>query len=282
MKKLACVCAAVLPLALPVMGTNLLYNGGFELGGFTNAISYVTSTNNDIPGWTVQGTASRNVALHKSPEVGQALGPEFNYAQDGSNYLDLSGNGTNHPTVVQGFPTWQGFGYVLSFWLGAASQTPAATINVQIFDERTNLNVTLTPAPTANGNISWTRFEFNWIAHANNSLLRFRDLSNTDDNASFIDNVRVEPYPSQLPPFRVLSLRYGSQGLGSPFGWVITWESLPSFTYQVLYKNSLSDATWTPLGPPFVPPASPDPAKVSFTDTTAPPTAQRFYQVMGQ
>ncbi len=263
-------------------GANLLSNGSFEAPGFSNAVSYITSTNNDIVGWSASSPSSRNIAVHKTPDVGAALGAEYNFAQEGNYYVDLSGNGTNHPTLSQGFPTWQGFDYVLSFYYGAATNSPSAVINVQIYDERTNLNVTLTPMASTNGNILWTRYEFIWTAHANNTVLRFRDISTQDDNSSFIDNVSVMPYPSQLGPFRIVSLTYGPHGLGGPIGWIITWESTPSFTYQVFYKNTLSDESWTPLGQPFIPSASPNPSRASFVDTTTNGASQRYYRVIGE
>jgi hypothetical protein len=182
--------------------------------------------------------------------------------------------------LSQGFSTWQGFAYVLSFYYGAATSSPSAVLNVQITDESTNLNVTLTPMASTNGNINWTRYEFIWTAHANGTTLRFRDISTDDSNSSFIDNVSVLPYPPQLDPFRIVSIRYGQLGFGGGIGWIVTWESRPSFTYQVFYKNTLSDESWIPLGQPFMPPLSPSFNRTSFVDTT-PGVSRRYYSVMG-
>jgi hypothetical protein len=260
-----------------ISAANLLSNGSFEAPAFANAVYYLASTNNDLPGWTVSGSSSRNVAIHKTPDVGAVMGSTFNSAKEGNYYLDLSGNGTNHPTISAGFTTWQGFRYQLSFWYGAAvTNAPDPTINVYVRDETTNVNVTLASLPATNGAIVWSYYSVTWIAHANGTGLYFHDTSTNDDNAGFIDDVRVTPYPAQLKPFRILSVNY------DPFpapGWLITWQSQPSFTYQVLYKNSLNDPQWTPLSAPFQPPLSPNYLTTSYKDTS--PIAGRIYQVAG-
>ena len=277
MKKLIPVICALglLVIGAPSDAANLVVNGSFESPGFTNAVNYINSTSG-IPGWTVVGPASRNVAVHKTPNVGVELGSAFNYAQDGSYYLDLSGNGTNHPTVQQYFTTWEGFGYALSFYIGTTSSAPTATISVQVVDPFTNLNATLTPAPSTDGNINWTYFQGTFGVGNRLVLLRFRDISNSDDNNSFIDNVRISAWPP-LTPFRILSIKKLY-----PDYCELTWESRPSFEWQVYYKDSLTDAVWTPLGDPFLTPNSIDPTKSTFRDNTTSGISQRFYQIMGR
>lgn len=267
-------------ISMPARAANLLSNGSFELPGFSDAVHYISSTNNEVTGWTVQGTASRKIALHKTPAVGSTLGQNFNFAQDGNYYLDLSATGTIHPTITQTFPTWQGMQYVLSFYIGSAVPGPLnPTINIQLYDERTNLNVTLTPAPSTGGDINWTYYEFVWTASANNTQLSIRDTSATDDNASFIDNVRAERWPRLPGAFHILSVAYTSGILFpppvTPAGWAVTWESSPSYTYQVEYKNSQSDSSWTPLGAPILADWHPT---TTFVDTTTNGTP-RFYRI---
>jgi hypothetical protein len=59
-------------------------------------------------------------------------------------------------------------------------------------------------------------------------------------------------------------------------GVTITWDNtFSNHRYQVEYKNSLSDATWTPIGSPVVATG----ATASYTDTTANGNA-RFYRVI--
>jgi hypothetical protein len=54
----------------------------------------------------------------------------------------------------------------------------------------------------------------------------------------------------------------------------LAWNAIPGRTYQVAYKNVLTDSSWQPLVPPFVAADS----WLSITDSS-PPLPQRFYQV---
>ena len=73
----------------------------------------------------------------------------------------------------------------------------------------------------------------------------------------------------QPPEFQILSLQFDDQGQA-----VMTWVSEPGQDYQVLYKDSLTDANWTVL-----------PDRISAWDTTTswtdpqPAGSSRFYQV---
>jgi hypothetical protein len=51
----------------------------------------------------------------------------------------------------------------------------------------------------------------------------------------------------------------------------------PGLTYQLEYKNDLTDATWTPLPPPLPAGAT----TLILTDTNSPPT-KRFYRIQAQ
>jgi hypothetical protein len=48
-------------------------------------------------------------------------------------------------------------------------------------------------------------------------------------------------------------------------------------TYQLEYKNSLSDASWTAIGSPFTAPSA---GQVQFTDPDASNHTQRFYHIL--
>ena len=64
----------------------------------------------------------------------------------------------------------------------------------------------------------------------------------------------------------------------TPASTIISWNyTFDGHGYQVQYKNSLSDATWTPLGAPV----TATDATASFTDTTA-HGATRFYRVISE
>ncbi|MGZ4982810.1 MAG: hypothetical protein ACXV9Q_01810 [Chthoniobacterales bacterium] len=52
---------------------------------------------------------------------------------------------------------------------------------------------------------------------------------------------------------------------------------VPGKTYQLEYKNSLSDPTWTAIGSPFTAPAA---GQVQFPDPNASTQTQRFYRIL--
>ena len=103
-------------------GSNLLVNGSFELGGFTNQygpddIMNLYSGMTNLSGWTVTCSGTNDLSWE---------GPTNDYsasASDGSYYLDLTGLEDNTPSnrVSQTVATTSGASYHLSFDLGSDS-----------------------------------------------------------------------------------------------------------------------------------------------------------------
>jgi hypothetical protein len=190
--------------APPVLAqANLIVNGSFESAGAgaggegAGRFVYVAGQQDtQINGWTLSGIG--DVYIHHSPDVGNALGANFNSAQNGSQYLDLSGGiggGTSgqHATIYQDFATVPQQTYELTFFIGAAL-APSATIHVHVDGAATLLDQTLTASAPAT-NIAWTRLRFTFTATSATTRLSFQDLSGSDDNASFVDNVAVALVP---------------------------------------------------------------------------------------
>jgi hypothetical protein len=214
----AAIALAVFLASANALEANLIVNGSFEsaaagLSDGAGRQSYVVGTHDTaISAWTLTGVG--DVYLHESPDIGNAIGSNFNHAQSGTKYLDLSGGiggGTsgNHATIYQEFLTTVGTTYELSFYIGAAF-SPFATINVQVDGAAPILNQTLTAAP-ASTNINWTQHSFLFEADSNTSKLTFKDLSSFDDNVSFVDNVSVSAVPE--PSSLVLLVGLGAAGL---------------------------------------------------------------------
>lgn len=156
-----------------------------------------------ITDWVISGVG--DVYLHKSPQIGTAIGQEFNFAEAGNQYLDLSGGiggGTSglHATISQSISTIIGESYLLEFYIGAA-RPPSASINVKLTGASSLLNQTLTATAPAT-NIVWMKQSFPFIADSLTTTLSFVDTSTFDDNYSFVDNVSISlqavPEPSSL------------------------------------------------------------------------------------
>ena len=78
-----------------------------------------------------------------------------------------------------------------------------------------------------------------------------------------------------VPPPPAFSITSVSYQVGT--GTTLTWPTFNGRTYQVEYKNSLLNTSWTPVGSPIVASGTP----TLFTDSTATGTA-RYYHVVAQ
>ncbi|HKW30476.1 MAG TPA: glycoside hydrolase family 9 protein [Verrucomicrobiae bacterium] len=63
-----------------------------------------------------------------------------------------------------------------------------------------------------------------------------------------------------------------------PDGMTLRWTSVPGFTYLVLCKNNLTDATWTDLSSDLIAVST----NTSWTDASTAGVPQRFYAVQGE
>lgn len=202
---------SALMLVSAALATNsyagLITNGSFESfgagadGGAGRSVYVAGIHTNEITGWTLSGDG--DVYLHHTPAIGNAIGENFNFAQDGETYLDLSGGigggvAGRHATIFQDFATTTAQSYVLTFYSGAALTSVAPTINVQVIGANPIFNQTIT-ALTPSTNINWIRHEFTFVADSSTTRLSFRDLSSSDDNVSFVDNVSVNPSVNSVP-----------------------------------------------------------------------------------
>jgi len=112
----ACVALTLVGAAASAhANTNLLTNGSFELGTFTNQgndTETFTAGSTVMTGWTTTG----NFVSWIGP-----TNPFLLSAQDGSNFLDLTGYHTGAPFggVTQTIATTPGKQYDLSFYLGS-------------------------------------------------------------------------------------------------------------------------------------------------------------------
>jgi len=200
MKEIKLIGMSAILLISSVLGVgaqNLLQNGSFELPGFGGNQMFVAYST-ELTGWVVGGNGS--VYVHNG------MGGIFAPAQDGSHYLDLSGDGVPHGTLFQEFATIPGLQYDLNFYIGSSANSDP-TINVQLIGVNSILNTTLTPlVPT--GNINWTEESFLFTADSSITRLSFVDVSVTDDNSSYVDNVSVTvvPEPMALLPIGLIAL----------------------------------------------------------------------------
>jgi hypothetical protein len=206
------VATAGLLMAVGAAQANVFTNGSFETpviptsGIFVNYAVGSTA----LTGWTVTGPSGGGGVSTVSGTFSQN-GVTFE-AEDGSQWLDLTGDGSNTTEgVSQTVTTTSGHSYQLSFWIGntTGGSIFGTTSTVSLF-----LNGSLTPSATdTNSNadatgLEWEEFTYDFVAGSSTTL----DFVNEDpgnDNSNGLDNVVLldqGPVTSAVPEPFTLSL----------------------------------------------------------------------------
>jgi hypothetical protein len=180
-------------LALFLCGTgqakaDLIVNGSFETPIVPNgSFSNFSQGSSALTGWTVFGAAG-GVSIVSGTFVQN--GVTFN-AEDGTQWLDLTGDGTNsNEGVSQAVTTTVGHLYELSYWVGN-------TTGGSIFGTTSTVLVSLNGVPTltsTNSNadstgLNWEQFTYTFVAGASTITLAFQNGDPPSDNSNGLDNV---------------------------------------------------------------------------------------------
>ena len=197
----------ILGLANRVQSASLLTNASFEtptvpVAGEANFNTGSTG----ITGWTVVGPQV-SIVSGSTTQLGFTLS-----AEDGTQWLDLTGNGTNSDLdgVTQSLPTAVGTTYTLSYFVGnivnpGGPLGTSSTVNVYV-----NGTLIQVAANTGAGAaINWEQFQTPFIASSSLTAITFRNGDPATDNLNGLDNVVVNaatPEPSSLPVFTVLAV----------------------------------------------------------------------------
>lgn len=197
---------------------NLLQNGGFETGDFSD--------------WTLVGTAP---ALAGPYNTVQARGTGYSVVHSGS-YGAFLGD-INVASLSQIIPTIPGQYYVLSLWLDNLVNGTNQVFNViWDTDRATNMVLSMTNPPA----FSWTKLQSLVFANGTNTTVQLQA-----ENAFGyfgLDDVYVTPVPP--PVLQSSTTRSNSVQL--------TWITAPGLAYQIQYTTNLVQTNWRNLQPPFV------------------------------
>ena len=168
----------------------LITNGSFETpvvpaGGFTDFGSGSTG----ITGWTVVGPGTSIV-------IGTfAQGCCQFPAQDGAQWLDLTGDGLNTVAgVEQAVVTIPGWQYTLTFWVGNVFDSngifgTTSSVKVRLGGINGTLLDTVTNSSATGGTQVWQQFTEHFIASGATTLIDFLNADPANDNANGLDNV---------------------------------------------------------------------------------------------
>jgi len=169
-------------LTVPVSGSELITNGGFETGpegpgGFTlvTAIDSVT-----IPGWTVE---TGDVDLYTENS--------FLTAPDGDHAIDLNGNAPG--SVSQTITTESGKTYLLTFKQSGDPLDGETVGDINVTAGNANVNLSFTePAGATRANPGSVTHQLVFTASSTSTEVAFTSLDTTDPNAGpHLDAVSV-------------------------------------------------------------------------------------------
>ena len=173
----------------PLAGANLVTNASFETpvvpaGSFTNfGVASLALT-----GWSVSGLSFTNVSI-VSGSFSQN-GVSFP-AEDGSQWLDLTGDGSNsNESVSQPVVTTAGDQYQLSYYIGNTTGGQifgtTSTVDVLLNGSLAFVDTNALPSPTT---LIWEQFTHTFIASGATTSIGFRNADPSTDNSNGLDNV---------------------------------------------------------------------------------------------
>jgi Protein of unknown function (DUF642)/PEP-CTERM motif len=183
------LCTALL-LGAPTAHANLLTNGSFEtptvtVGSFT---TFATGSSL-ITGWTVTGPQGTNVAIVSGSFVQNGVAFQ---AFDGTQWLDLTGNGSNSTEgVSQAVATTPGHVYQLSYLIGnttgGGSFGSTSTVNVSLNGVQTYND---TNSNASASSLNWQAFSHTFTSFGGAStILLFTNGDPGGDNSNGLENV---------------------------------------------------------------------------------------------
>jgi hypothetical protein len=191
----------MLAILIALAGVNtfaasLINNGSFEttspsvaVGGFVNFLSGSAG----ITGWTVVGTAGTEVSVVNTTYASECC--TFP-AEDGSNWLDLTGDGTNSDTegIEQTVATTAGHAYTLSFYVGNVfdpSGIFGTTSTADVSENGTSLGAFENRCTTCTTQLTWQLFTTTFTATAASTTLEFLNGDPGTDNSNGLDNISL-------------------------------------------------------------------------------------------
>lgn len=173
-----------------------IINGSFETPAVTAGTFQLFSTGSSaITGWTVVGPEATNVGVTSGTfSQAQILFP----AQDGTQWLDLTGTSNQIEGITQTVATTQGIAYRLSFYVGNVSGSifgTTSTVGVKIDGVSIGSFMNSTGGTPQN----WQQFTYDFTAAGASTAIEFDNLDPFPDNSNGLDAVTLDVAPTGIP-----------------------------------------------------------------------------------
>lgn len=206
MRNSAMLLALMAAFTAASLRANLIENGSFETtttpipsGSFSNFLPGSTG----LTDWTIVGVSGTEVSAVNTTFVQECC--SF-LAEDGTNWLDLTGLNTNNDTegVSQTVATTVGDSYTLSFFVGNVSDPNGlfgTASTVDISENGISLGAFTNSCSTCTRQLTWQELTATFTATSASTTLVFRngdpgtDNSNGLDNISLVDSGRAAAVP---------------------------------------------------------------------------------------
>lgn len=188
---IAIASAAAALTASTIANANFIVNGSFETPIVTvGSFEDFPVGSSALTGWTVFGPGGTNVSI-VSGSFSQS-GVTFE-AEDGVQWLDLTGDGSNSTEgVSQAVTTTSGDRYQLSYFIGNTTGGgifgTTSTVNVLLNGVSSYTDTNSNVSPT---NLNWEQFNHTFVAAGASTTLGFQNADPSSDNSNGLDNVAL-------------------------------------------------------------------------------------------
>ena len=188
----------LLLLSGTTLRANIVLDGSFETPVVAAGSFQLYTTGSSFGSWTVVGQAGNVAPISGTYTQGCCTFP----AEDGVQWLDLTGLSNTATGVQQAIPTVLGTTYQLAFWVGNVVDPSG------VFGTTSTVNVQLNglPALTATNSIGagtstqvWQQFTTTFVASSASTILAFYNGDPATDNSNGLDNISVNPITSGVP-----------------------------------------------------------------------------------
>jgi hypothetical protein len=204
MRRVVCAAALGLLSTATALGANLLTDGSFEspivpMGAFSNF-----GTGATFGGWTAVGPQVSIVSGSFAQN-----GISFP-AEDGAQWLDLTGDGSNRSQgVQQSVATVPGQTYLLSFWVGNVNNPGGifgTTSTVDLMINGASGGAFTNSCTTCTATLAWEQFTTSFVASGATTMVTFLNGDGLTDNSNGLDNIVLTGQAAGVPEPATLTL----------------------------------------------------------------------------